>query len=261
MDVIENAFLNYVLPILIAYLIAAIGYRVIRRLSGRIFQINDLAPERMRLRQERKRTLEGLFVSAFGFLLLVIATVFSLGLFIDTATLIWIIGLFSAAFGIGANRLIGDFLTGITFAFEDTLDVGDKVEVLGVEGVVEKINLRTLNLRATTGELYAIPNGEIRLIRNFSRGRFSTTSVVLKVPEQNLDEAVTLLEELAIEAVERLPNLLEPWHIINETGIIGESAELKLSVKARFGKAAELRPRLLSLVGDHLRKADIKLLD
>jgi hypothetical protein len=79
--------------------------------------------------------------------------------------------------------------TGISFIFEDTFDVGEKVEILNVEGVIEAVNLRTSTLRAPTGELYIVPNGEIRLIRNFSRGRFSITKITLKLAGEDLGHA------------------------------------------------------------------------
>jgi hypothetical protein len=58
-----------------------------------------------------------------------------------------------------------------------------------------------------------------------------------------------------------LPNLLEPWQVISDSGVIGQQTELTLSTKARFGKAAEMRPRLLALVQDRLAEADILLVN
>jgi hypothetical protein len=52
---------------------------------------------------------------------------------------------------------------------------------------------------------------------------------------------------------------LEPWKIISETGTIGQQTELTLVAKARFGKAAEMRPRLLTFVQEKLSEADIPL--
>jgi len=68
-----------------------------------------------------------------------------------------------------------------------------------------------------------------------------------------------LLKELGDEAVSILPNLLEPWQILSETGVIGSQTELTLLAKARFGKAAEMRPRLLTLIQEQLGEAEIIL--
>jgi small-conductance mechanosensitive channel len=135
------------------------------------------------------------------------------------------------------------------------------VEMLGVEGVVEEVNLRTTWIRAPTGELYIVPNGEVRVVRNFSRGRFSTANIKLKIAAADLNRALPLLQELGKEAVALLPNLLEPWQVISESGVIGQQTELTLLANARFGQAAEIRPRLLALVQERLTEAGISLTD
>lgn len=250
---------RYILPIVIALMIAWIIHRLSHRLVRRMAWVSELAPRSLRPSEERQRTLNDLFASAIGFTAFILAGVFILGLFVDTTTLVWMIGLFSAAFGLGARPLISDYLTGVGFIFEDTFDVGEKVEILGVEGVVEFINLRTTMLRAPGGELYVIPNGEIRVIRNFSRGLHSLANVQLKIASSDLSAALDLLETLGEEAVMLLPNLLEPWLVINETGVISETTELTLVAKARFGMAAEMRPRLLALVQARMSDAGIIL--
>jgi len=128
-----------------------------------------------------------------------------------------------------------------------------------VEGTIEAVNLRTTLLRAATGELYTVPNGEIRVVRNFSRGRFSTVTVKIKVTAADLEIALDILEELGPEILERLPNMLEPWKIISETGELGGSTELTLVAKARFGHGAEMRPRMLTLVQERFSEAGIEL--
>jgi small conductance mechanosensitive channel len=55
-----------------------------------------------------------------------------------------------------------------------------------VEDTIERINLRTTLVRAQTGELYVIPNGEVRLIRNFSWGKFSSSNITLHLPAETL---------------------------------------------------------------------------
>ncbi|MBZ0302642.1 MAG: mechanosensitive ion channel family protein [Anaerolineae bacterium] len=256
---IEGITQQFILPIGLILLIAWIIHRSSPRIVRHTIGLAGYAPQKLRPSEERQRTLADLFASALSFLVFVIAAILILGLFIDTTTLVWMIGLFSAAFGLGARPLISDFLTGIGFIFEDTFDVGEKVEILGTEGVVEKINLRTTLLRAPSGELYTIPNGEIRMIRNFSRGRFSTANIMLKIAANDLSRAIELLESLGDEAVTLLPNLLEPWQVISESGTIGGTAELTLLTRARFGKAAEMRPRLLALVQERLAQAEITL--
>lgn len=250
---------TYVLPIVLVFLLAWVIHRFSNRIVNRLLGLNKLAPRGFRFREERKHTLHGLFSSVVSSLGFGFAIIYSLSLFIDASALIWMLGLFSAGFGFGAKPLISDYLTGVNFIFEAHYDVGEKVVIMDVEGVVEAINLRTTILRAPSGEVYVVPNGEVRLIRNFSRGRFSVADITIKVHAQDLEQTLNELEALGKDAVQLLPNLLEPWKIISESGQVGEYAELKLACKARFGTAADLKPRLLALVQKHLHEIEIPL--
>lgn len=245
------------------FLLAWLFHRLNHSLAKRIVNISRFSKRAQPIRQERLLTLRDLVSSGLSFIGFVTALVLSLSLYVDADTLVWMIGLFSAAFGLGARPLISDFLTGISFIFEDTFDVGEKVEIIGtsgsVDGIVEVVNLRTTQIRAPTGELLTVPNGEIRLVRNYSRGRFSVADIRLKIAAEDLHRAVDLLESMAEDAVTLLPNLLESWQVISESGEMGQQVELTLVAKARFGKAAEMRPRLLTLVQERLVEAGISL--
>ena len=258
----ENpGILSRLLQILLFFLLAWLLHRLSNRIAGRLVRLNRFAGQRRKMRRERQQTLRSLIASTITVSGFIIAALLSTALFVEVDTLVWMVGLFSAAFGLGARPLISDFLTGISFIFEDTFDVGEKVEMLGVEGVVEEVNLRTTTLRAPGGEIFVIPNGEVRLVRNFSRGRFSLVKVRLKLPAAELSVVLPALEAMHGEAMSRLPNLLEPWQIISETGALGLHAELTLIAKARFGRAADMRPHLLAFLQEQLADMDITLVD
>jgi small conductance mechanosensitive channel len=235
---------------------------VLKRITNRFIALGRLAPKERKLTLERQRTLQGLISGAISLFALIAATIASLGLFIQPDTLAWMVGLFSAAFGLGARPLISDYLAGLSFIFEDTFAVGEKIEVYSpsaTEGVVEAIKLRTTLLRSPTGESYVIPNGEIRTVRNFSRGKFSVANITLKISASDLSTSLDVLEDLGREAVVLLPNLIEPWVVINPEGVTGQYTELTIVAKARFGKAAEMRSRLLSLVQQRLLESGVDL--
>jgi small conductance mechanosensitive channel len=252
-----------ILLIALFYLLAWVFHRLSNRLATYLIGMSRFRRQGPKLRTERMETLHGLTSSGLTFFGFAIATFLTLLLFIDGDTLIWMIGLFSAAFGLGARPFLSDFLTGTAFLFEDTFDVGEKVEFIssfgGIEGVVEAVNLRTTEIRSPSGEQLTVPNGEIRLVRNYSRGRFSVANIKLKITAEHVQETINLLTEMGVDAVTELPNLLEPWKIISESGEMGQYIELTLVAKARFGKAAEMRPRLLALIQERMEEAGIHL--
>lgn len=218
-----------------------------------------------KLRTERQHTIQHLFASAISVAAFAVAALLSLSQFLTPEALALFAGLFTAAFSLGARPLIADMLTGASFIFEDNFDVSEKIEIASVtgkvEGVVENMNLRTTLVRAPTGEFYIVPNGEIRILRDFSRGRFSTAHVKLKLSAADLNQALPILSQLGSEAVSLLPQLLGPWQILSEEGLMGEHTELTLLAKASFGQAAELRPHLLALVQARLAAVGVSLVD
>jgi len=252
---------GHVVYIVLFYFVAWVVHRLGPRLARHLVRLTRLAREGRRPRPERRETLRSVFASMISLLAFGLATLASVGRFVDAATLVWMVGLFSAAFGLGARPLISDILAGIGLIFEDTFAVGEKVDILNVEGVVEAVNLRTTWLRAASGELYIVPNGDVRVVRNFSRGRFSSVKVTLKIAAADLNRVLPTLEALGEEAVVLLPNLLEPWLVISESGVIGLETELTLVAKARFGQGADMRPRLLALVQERLSDAGIEFVN
>ncbi len=268
MDLIEQlqnlpAFVGHLIQAVILFFFAWLISRVARRtLRGLAFTRRLRRNRRTPLRQERVDTIQRMLASVITFVAFVLAVLFSLEPVIGADNLVWMASLFAAAFGLGLMPLVKDFFTGFTFLFEDPFDVGEKVELLvpvSVIGVVENVNLRTTQLRAETGEIYTIPNGEIRVSRNFSRGLHSQADVRIEVSAENLAQTLTMLEAWSDTAMLRLPNLVEPWQVINETGHIGQTVELKIVAKARFGKAADLRPHLLAFVQERLARQGIDL--
>jgi small-conductance mechanosensitive channel len=255
-------WLDEVSRILIYFIVAGLIAAFSKFLARQIMKIDRLFVRKHKPSLERQQTWQGLVSNAIRLVVVLIAIIASLGLFIEPDTIAWIVGLFSAAFGLGAHPLIRDYMAGLSFIFEDTFTVGEKVGLPGpytVEGVIESINLRSTSIRSPSGELFIVPNGEIRTVRNFSRGKFSLANITFKIPASDLANTLTILDELSKEAVILLPNLIEPWQIISPEGVIGQCTELSLIAKARFGKAAEMRPRLLSLIQERLSEAGIEL--
>ncbi|MCW5848581.1 MAG: mechanosensitive ion channel family protein [Anaerolineae bacterium] len=196
----------------------------------------------------RQTTLRSLLGHAVTFIIAVVVFTLILAQFTGLAALLTFLGLFSAGLGLGARPLVSDYLTGFTLIFEDQFSVGEKIEVAGVQGYVENVDLRTTRLRADTGELYIIPNGDVRNIRNFSRASFSPATVTVTVPSEGLPTALARLQHV-VQRVEALfPDLVEPPKLLSEHGVVGTTTDLTLVVKAPFGRGPETRTRILELI-------------
>lgn len=78
-------------------------------------------------------------------------------------------GVIGIAIGFGAQTLIRDIFSGAFFLADDAFRKGEYIEVAGAKGVVEKISIRSFQLRHHRGAVNTIPFGEIRQLTNYSR--------------------------------------------------------------------------------------------
>jgi len=160
---------------------------------------------------------------------------------------------------------VADVLAGCRFLFRNTFAIGEKVElVVGattVEGTVEEVNVTNTLVRSPNGELFVVPNGDISVIRNFSRAPFSSTKIRFSVPSARLTEALDVLDRLGQEAPVLLPDLTEPWQVISTAETLGAKAEVTVIAHTSFAKAATLRLQIFGLIDQRLTEAGIELLD
>ncbi|MDA4845741.1 mechanosensitive ion channel family protein [Hoeflea poritis] len=78
-------------------------------------------------------------------------------------------GVVGIAVGFGAQTLIRDIFSGAFFLLDDAFRNGEYVEIDGIKGTVERISIRSFQLRHHLGALHTIPFGEIKRLTNFSR--------------------------------------------------------------------------------------------
>ena len=90
---------------------------------------------------------------------------------VDTGALIAVTTILGAALGFGGQALVKDVISGIFIVFEDQYGVGDTVNLDGVVGVIEAVELRVTRVRDADGTLWYLRNGEILKVGNASQKR------------------------------------------------------------------------------------------
>lgn len=88
---------------------------------------------------------------------------------IDITPLLAGAGIIGLAVGFGAQKLVADIVSGIFFLIDDAFRTGEYIEVSGTVGTVEKISIRSMQLRHHKGPIHTIPFGEVPQITNYSR--------------------------------------------------------------------------------------------
>ncbi len=116
---------------------------------------------------------------------------------VDATALLAGAGVVGVALGFGAQTLVRDILTGMFLLFEDSVSVGDIIQVGDITGRVEDVGLRVTHIRPFSGALITIPNGEISRIANFNRGFTRAIIEVGVAYEVDVDRAIEVLRQLA----------------------------------------------------------------
>jgi small-conductance mechanosensitive channel len=134
---------------------------------------------------------------------------------------------------------------------ENHYDVGDVIEVAGVTGKVESVNLRTTNLRQLDGRCHVVPNGEVRVSTNLTK-LFSRYMFTVPVAyEEDVDRVIPVLEQVADEMREEdayREVILGPLQVLGVDDYGESSVDLKVYIETMPGEqwsvGRELRRRM-----------------
>lgn len=88
---------------------------------------------------------------------------------VDIRPIMTAAGVLGVAVGFGAKRFFEDIITGLSILLEGQIRVGDYVEIASHQGVVEKVDIKLIQLRDLQGRLHYIRNGMVDTIINYTR--------------------------------------------------------------------------------------------
>lgn len=122
-----------------------------------------------------------------------------------------IAGIGGVAIGFGGQSLVKDVITGIFILLENQIAVGDIIQVTteNIMGTVEDIGIRTTQIRNFNGDLHIIPNGQISIVTNMTRG-FKRALVEISVGyEENIQHIINILDDEMIKVYDKIQGLHE----------------------------------------------------
>lgn len=185
--------LKAILIITASFILVKLGSFVIRKAVER--------QKKFRFRPDVKKldTLSSLMVSIFKYMVYIIAIVAILADTFNLKSVLAAAGVGGIAIGFGAQSLIKDIISGFFIVLEDQFVVGDLVTIDTMTGTVEDLELRVTRVRNFNGDLYIIPNGEIKKVTNHTRGN---QAVIVDLP-LSYSTSVGKAFEAATRACER----------------------------------------------------------
>ena len=172
------------------------------------FMVARLVERALKAKSRRGATLATIVRSVISLSGLVAGLVMGLSqLGINVATVLAGAGVIGLAIGFGAQTLVKDCISGFFLILDDVLEVGDRVEINGATGVIERVGLRVTQLRADNGQLWYLPNGTVEKVGNFNREWNRAEVNVGLAYEASVDEALGVLEEVGKKWAAENPEL------------------------------------------------------
>ena len=244
------------LLLLLAYAATRFAGSVIRRAELEIADGSGYLAEE---RRKRAQTLGATFQRFFSILIWSAAALMALReLDVDITPVLAGAGIVGLAVGFGAQTLVKDLISGLFLIAEDQVRIGDVVEINGVGGAVEQINLRTIVLRDLEGVVHAISNGEIRTLANRSKD-FSYYVIDVAVGyDDDTDRIVEVVRDTARRLMEEPPYaayILEPLEVLGVDAFKATEVTLRFRIKTlplkQWEVGRELRRRIKKAFDAH----------
>jgi small conductance mechanosensitive channel len=158
---------------------------------------------------------------------------------IDLKPLLAAAGIGGLAIGFGAQSLVKDVISGFFILLENSIQVGDVVEVAGVGGLVEEIELRTIKLRDLSGNVHVVPNGVIDKVKNLTKDYSFYLFEIRVAYREDVDEVMALLKQIAAE-LQGDPtfsgDILEPLEMLGVDQFADSAVIIKCRIKTEPAK-------------------------
>jgi small conductance mechanosensitive channel len=184
-----------------AVLVTLLSRLVVARFRKKVEGTASITQE---LNLQRAATLTGALSTGLIVVIWALAILMALGeLGQNIAPLLASAGVAGVALGFGAQSLVKDTLSGFFILLENQFGVGDNIELQTpsnrVAGRVESLSLRVTAVRAFDGALHLVPNGNIVVASNRSKGWARAIIDVRAAYEEDVENLRSVLEELFAE--------------------------------------------------------------
>ncbi|MBU2472944.1 mechanosensitive ion channel family protein [Patescibacteria group bacterium] len=240
-----------ILAILIgAFLIRRFARIVIEKIMRKaVVADNFLSPESEKKRED---TLIAVFEGTFRAIIWIVAAIMIISeLGVNIGPLLAGAGVIGLAVGFGAQYIIRDFFTGLFIILENQYRVGDIICVEDKCGEVENINLRMTIIRDMDGAVHHIPNGEIKIATNKTKG-FARVNLVIGVAyDADLEKVKQVINQVGQEMIkdsEWKDKIIKAPEFIRVDNFSASSVDIKISGEVKpleqWGVLGELRKRI-----------------
>ena len=258
--IIEN-ILTKVISLLLLLIVFYIAKKMLHTMVQRIVK-PSLKMSRHDVGRQKtiSRLLENVFnYTLYFFLLYCILSILGL----PVSSLLAGAGIAGVAIGMGAQGFLSDLVNGFFILLERQLDVGDNVRLtngsINIAGIVSSVGIRTTQVRDFDGTLHFVPNRNITVVSNLSRGDMR---VLIDIPldaNTDLDKIYQVIAQVNQSEQDKHPEVLTGPTILGPQIEKNGRYSFRIAMTAQNGTQTTVYHTYYKLYHDALMEAGISL--
>ncbi len=171
-------------------------------------------------------------------------------------------GVVGLAVGFGAQTLVKDVITGVFILIEQSMSVGDVVDLDGHSGVIESMTIRSVRIRDLSGAVHIIPFSAVATIVNRTKD-FSFAIFDIRIAyEDDVDTAMGALQTTARGMQDDpafAPAILAPIEVLGLEAFGDLGLLLKARMKTRPGQQWTIQREFNRRIKMELGQAGIEM--
>ncbi|MEW4355130.1 mechanosensitive ion channel family protein [Streptococcus pneumoniae] len=172
-------------------------------------------------------------------------------------------GIAGVAIGMGAQGFLSDLVNGFFILLERQLDVGDSVSLtngsIKISGTVVSVGIRTTQVRDADGTLHFVPNRNITVVSNLSRGDMR---VVVDIPlsaQTDLDKVYQVISQVNAKEVAKHSEILTEPKLLGPQMEVTGRFSFRVTVTVQSGMQTTVYHLFYRLYYEALLQAGIEM--
>lgn len=213
--------------------------------------------------QGRQKTISRLVESSLNYLLYFILLYCVLSILgLPVSSLLAGAGIAGVAIGLGAQGFLSDLVNGFFILIEQQFDVGDVVKLtngpITISGTIVSMGIRTTKVRDADGTLHFIPNRNILVVSNQSRGEMRAQIDIPLKFNTDLEQVYRTIEEVNNRELSKFEQITNVSILGPKTTVTGQFV-FRVNLFVTNGQQTVAYHQFFGLYQDALRQAGIEL--